>query len=79
MQFSIKNNNIFFRDFDLSKYMNIKEISINCEENEAFVIAEFKSDIDFKISGFLSVLLENMSEDNLIELKSEVDFRMQGL
>lgn len=74
MQFKIRNNQTFFRDYNLSEFMNIKEISINAETNEAFITAEFKASVDYEIkNGFLACMLEDMSEDNLLDLKSELE------
>ena len=79
MQFSIKNNVIYFRDYDMSEYMNVKEINIDVETNEAFIVAEFKANVDYKVSGILALMLDNMSEENLLDVKSEVDFRIKDL
>ena len=68
MHFQIKNNQVFFRDFDLSEYMTIKEINVNVEDNEAFVTAEFKADVDIKVNGFMACMVEDMNEDNKIDL-----------
>ncbi len=68
MPFKIKNNCIYFRNYDMTDYMDIKEINVNIETNEAFVVAEFKADIDFKTSGFLACMVKDMSEENLIDL-----------
>lgn len=77
MQFKIKNNQVYFHDYDLTNYMDIKEINVNVEENETLVVAEFKADIDVKSNAFLSLMLREMSEENLLDLKSELDFALK--
>lgn len=77
MQFKIKNNQVYFHDYDLSNYMDIKEINVNVEENETLVVAEFKANIDIKSNVFLSLLLSEMSEENLLDLKSELEFALK--
>lgn len=77
MQFRIKNHGVLFRDYELSDYMEVKEVNINMEENEAFITAEFRADVDIKANGFLACVLDNMSEDNLLDLKNEVDSKLE--
>lgn len=71
MEFTVKNNKVYFQDRDLSDHMEIKEININ--ESGAFVTAEFKSDIDVTTNGILFAMLEEMEEGNLIDLKEHLD------
>ena len=71
MQFTVKNNKVYFQGQDLSDHMEIKEININ--ESGAFVTAEFKSDIDVTTNGILFAMLEEMEEGSLIDLKEHLD------
>lgn len=70
MDFTVKNNKVYFQGQDLSDHMEIKEININ--ESGAFVTAEFKSDIDVTTNGILFAMLEEMEEGNLIDLKEHL-------
>ena len=71
MDFTVKNNKVYFQGQDLSDHMDIKEININ--ESGAFVTAEFKSHIDVSTNGILFAMLEEMEEGNLIDLKEHLD------
>ncbi len=73
MQFKINNNQVFFRDFDLSEYMTIKEVNVNTEDNEAFVTAEFKASVDIKSNGFMACMVADMSEENRADLMAELE------
>ncbi len=73
MQFKINNNQVFFRDYDLSEYMTIKEVNVNVETNEAFVTAEFRADIDIKSKGFMACMVREMSEENRADLMDELE------
>lgn len=70
MQFKIKQNSILFRDYDLTKYMSIKEIHI--ENNEAVVVAEFKANIDIKENAVLLGMFEEMQTSNLIDMLEHI-------
>jgi len=73
MTFKVKNNQVFFRDYNLSDYMTIKEINIDIEKNKAFVTAEFNADVDVTANGVLFAMVNEMDESNLIDLKDEVE------
>lgn len=68
MNFKIKNNMVFFRDYDLSEHMEIKEINVDIENNVSYVTAEFKADIDISSNGVLFAMINEMDEGNKIDL-----------
>lgn len=75
MQFKIKQNSIFFRDYDLTKYMSIKEIHI--EDNEAVVVAEFKANVDVKENAVLLGMFEEMQTSNLIDMLEHIQEELE--
>lgn len=79
MQFKVKNNRVFFRDYDLSEYMTIKEINIDIEENISYVTAEFKADIDVTSNGIFLAMVQDMEEGNLIDLKEHIEEALERI
>lgn len=75
MQFKIKQNSIFFRDYDLTKYMSIKEIHI--ENNEAVVVAEFKANVEVKENSVLLGMFEEMQTSNLIDMLDHIQEELE--
>lgn len=73
MTFQIKQNKIFFKDTDLTEFMDLKEINIDAETDTAFVTAVFKADISAECKGIVFAMLDEMSEDNLIDIKEECE------
>lgn len=77
MNFKIKNNQVFFRDYDLSEQMEIKEINVDVENNVSFVTAEFKADIDVSSKGVLFAMVENMDKANALDLFEHLKARLE--
>lgn len=76
MEFKVVNNQVFFRDFDLSEYMTIKEVNIG--EDGAFITAEFKASYsNNKLESFLACMVESMDKGNLIDLKEHLDAEIE--
>lgn len=79
MQFKVKNNQVFFRDYDLSEHMTIKEINIDIEKNVSYVVAEFKADIDVASTGVLFGMMQEMDKRNLIDLKDHIEEALERI
>lgn len=73
MLFQIKQNKIFFKDTDLTEFMDLKEINVDCETDTAYVTAVFKADISAEYKSIVFAMLDEMSEDNLIDIKEECE------
>ncbi len=64
---------VFFKHYDLSEHMRVKEISMTDEQEEAYITAEFKSNIDIRTNGFMACLVKDMSEENRADLMAELE------
>ncbi len=64
---------VFFKHYDLSEHMRVKEINMTDEQEEAYITAEFKSNIDIKTNGFMACLVKDMSEENREDFMAELE------
>lgn len=71
MTFTIKDNKVYYKETDLSEFMDIKEMNI--DDGIAFVTAEFKAEVYGEFKGVLFAMLEEMDEGNLIDIKEECE------
>jgi len=77
MKLEIKENKIYFEGKDLSELFDLKEITIDTESNEAFIVASAKAKIsDMKIDATLALMVDGFSDEDLLTLKQEIDFEM---
>lgn len=77
MKLEIKENKIYFEGKDLSELFDLKEVTIDIESNEAFIVAGAKAKIsDMKIDATLALMVDGFSDEDLFTLKQEIDFEM---
>lgn len=79
MEITVKQNKLFFDEKDMSELFELKEVNIDPETNEGFIVAGAKATIqDMKIDGTLGLMLDEYSESDLNTLRHEIDFELEG-
>lgn len=73
MTFQIKQNKIYFNNIDLTEFMELKEINIDCETDTAFVTAVFKANVSGEYKSVVFAMLEELDEATLIDIKEECE------
>lgn len=78
MKLEIKENKIYFEGKDLSEMFDLKEVTIDTELNEAFIVAGAKAKIsDMKIDATLALMVDGFSDEDLFTLKQEIEFELK--
>lgn len=79
MEITVKQNKLFFDEKDMSELFELKEVNIDPETNEGFIVAGAKATIqEMKIDGTLGLMLDEYSESDLNTLGHEIDFELEG-
>lgn len=73
MNLQLKQNKLYYKDVEVTKHFNIKEININ-EEMETLAVCEIKIDYDIlELKSDLVLMLKGMKESELIDFIDEAN------